>query len=82
MDGRAQPPLSVLEFKHHQQYLQSTASHRAAVLQRVGGLITPQPVLCNFNGGCLQFLRPPAQTPHHLKGCSHIIKAAKLMVQD
>ena len=35
MDGRAQPLLSVLEFKHHQQqYLQSTASHRAALLQR------------------------------------------------
>ena len=34
MDGRAQPPLSVLEFKHQQQYLQSTASHRAALLQR------------------------------------------------
>ena len=81
MDGRAQPPLSVLEFKHHSNIynLQHLTGLRCC---SVGGLITPQPVLCNFNGGCLQFLRPPAQTPHHLKGCSHIIKAAKLMVQD
>ena len=48
----------------------------------VGGLITPQPAFCNFNGACLQFLRPPAQTPQQLRGCSHIMKAGKLMVQN